>query len=396
MTERIVATVLLCVAVGATAGAERPAQEYARRVLVMLDKAQEHAAALLPPAEAAAERLAAGGSLWLGGSHQGFIIEGYYRAGGMIGAKRLEKSSDLRSGDVLLLGSLDPAHPEDVALARSVRAAGAYVIAFTPRVQPSPLAAESEACLVADAPVPSEDTLPTASVGLAANLWAFTAELVAALTRRGKMPAMFQSVGVPRGRERNEPLLGHLFHPGVEVAPQPPGVLSIRYLERVRRRFAEMAADEGRKFAEAGRLAAQARAAGHKVYAIPFGHILPYELVLPGSPKCCEVLPGQPTAEQLREKLHEGDVVLYVGYYVLQPEVRDDAKERGAQVISYVCGKPDSPADQQGAAVNIDTHWTFGDTSLNLPGYDVGILPPSGVIMASAWWMLMAEMKAGR
>ena len=396
MTPTLLTALPACVALAAGPSTPSPAQAYAQRALALLARAQADTGRLLAPAETAAERLAAAGRLWLAGSHPGFVAEGHYRAGGLIGAQRLKSPEELREGDVVLCGTLDPANEADLTLARAAGEAGACCVAFAPEAADSPLATEADACFTAAAPIPREGELPTASVGMMADLWAFTGELVAALTRRARVPAMFQSVGTPGGRERNEPLLGSMFHPGVTVPPIPPGELSATYLSRVTRRLREMADDEEPRFAEAGLLAAQALADGRTIYAVPFGHCLPHEMRLPGDPGYCEVLPGQPSAELLREKLREGDVVLYVGYYFLQPEVRDIAQERGAHVVSLVCGTPDSAAAEQGAAINIDTHWPFGDTSIDLPGYDVAILPPSGVIMASAYWMLMAELQAAR
>ena len=42
-------------------------------------------------------------------------------------------------------------------------------------------------------------------------LWSFTAELIAALTRRGIMPCVYQSVLVPGARNRNKERDGEWF-----------------------------------------------------------------------------------------------------------------------------------------------------------------------------------------
>ena len=40
----------------------------------------------------------------------------------------------------------------------------------------------------------------------------------------------------------------------------------------------------------------------------------------------------------------------------------------------------------------IDQRWELGDGQVQLPGYDIKILPPSGVIELAILWMVEAEM----
>ena len=47
-----------------------------------------------------------------------------------------------------------------------------------------------------------------------------------------------------------------------------------------------------------------------------------------------------------------------------------------------------------GADINISGCWPYGDALVQVPGYDVSILPPSGVIQSAAYWMLVAEILA--
>jgi hypothetical protein len=37
-------------------------------------------------------------------------------------------------------------------------------------------------------------------------------------------------------------------------------------------------------------------------------------------------------------------------------------------------------------------HWAMGDAVVNVPGYDIKILPPSGVIAEAVLWMTESEM----
>ena len=47
-----------------------------------------------------------------------------------------------------------------------------------------------------------------------------------------------------------------------------------------------------------------------------------------------------------------------------------------------------------GADLNLSGCWPFGDALVDVPGYDISILPPSGVVQAAAYWMLVAETAA--
>ena len=52
---------------------------------------------------------------------------------------------------------------------------------------------------------------PTDTFVNLANLWAFTGEFIAACTRHGKMPVVYQSYSLPGGRERAESLRSRRF-----------------------------------------------------------------------------------------------------------------------------------------------------------------------------------------
>jgi hypothetical protein len=46
----------------------------------------------------------------------------------------------------------------------------------------------------------------------------------------------------------------------------------------------------------------------------------------------------------------------------------------------------------------IDTQWEYGDAAVCLPGYDLKILPASGVLQSAVFWTLVAKAQdlAGR
>jgi acetyl esterase/lipase len=368
-----------------------PAGRYVGSALGLLQQIESTIGAISQAGDTIAARMVAGHSLYLGGSYEGFIVEGYYRAGGMMKAGWLKKAEDLKAGDVLLLGTVEAADPKDVALADEARKRGALVVRIGPGGRQ---ASPGEIDLTVPCKAVTADreagTLPLASVGDIMTLWALTGEIAGGCTRRGKMTPMFQSVLVPGGIERNKTHLELQWEPTCPPA-QKQGFLGRTYLARLGEYLRALQATQLGKFAEAGRLAREAKQAGHHVYVIPFGHLPPYETALAADPGVFEKLAQDTNGQSLTKVVRQGDVVLYIGYYELPPDIAKAAHDAGAKIVSFVSGKPDRPATQMGADINIVACWPFGDAAVEIPGYDVAILPPSGVMTSVAYWMLVAE-----
>ena len=388
------AGLLACAAAAEPGRDEGPAGRYADEALAGQITAKMPA--ITQTAETIAERIVAGHAVWLGGSYEGFIVEGYYRAGGMMKAGWLKKPEDLQAGDVLLLGTVEGANPQDAILTRAARARGAMVVRIGP--------GEGEGVDV-DLGVPAEGVrrpgrpphaevsryhAPLASVGDTMMLWTLTGEIVGALTRRGKMTPMFESVLVPGGKERNAEHLKLQWEPTCPPA-QKAGRLGRTYLAHVTHYLSDLRETQLPKFAEAGRMVRQAIKTGKKAYVIPFGHLPPYEVALAADPGVFAKLPANTDGKALAQVVHAGDVVLYVGYYELPEDIATAAHAAGAKVISFVSGTPEKPAEAMGADVSIKACWPFGDAAVSVEGYDVRILPPSGVMAGVGYWMVVAE-----
>jgi hypothetical protein len=92
-----------------------------------------------------------------------------------------------------------------------------------------------------------------------------------------------------------------------------------------------------------------------------------------------------------------GDVYLCNGYFLEPAEILSEV--RGAEIPSvWILGgrermqafAADAPGHKH--EIHIDAHWHFGDACVNVPGYGIPIIPPSGVIMTTTLWMLVAEV----
>lgn len=394
MTGKTCAVLLAtCFAVSASAApapppGNSPAADYSSRLLFSLSGIASDLPRITSTAEAAAERLAAGGTLWLSGSHQGLISEALGRAGGMITAKGLgDPATQLTSRDVVLVGSLAADSPADGALLEALAKSGALVILLAPKDAPG-----SSLYLSPHAPEPGSDgLLPVASPALAAVLWTLTGEIVGALTRLGKMPPMYQSIVVPGGRERNASHLELQWEPG-PVTPVAPGLLGRKYLARLTACLRRLRATQMEGFGQAGALAAEALAAGHTAWYAGVGHMPPFEVGQPGDTGLLAPLTSSIEPEPVADQIKPGDVVLYVGYYEPFGPWVETAHARGARTVTLVSGTPEHPAAEMGAELNLNACWPFGDALVDVPGYDVRILPPSGVMQSAAYWMLQAEV----
>jgi hypothetical protein len=370
--------VLACAAAD-SASDESPAGRYADEALSLAGQITAKMPAIAQAAEGIAERMAAEHTLWLGGSYEGFIVEGYYRAGGMMKAAWLRKPDELKAGDVLLLGTVEEANPQDAALTRAARERSVLVVRIGPAAHERGSAKPDVDLDVPCEGVGTPGRLPLVSAGDTMMLWALTGEIVGALTRRGKMTPMFQSVLVPGGTARNAEHLKLQWEPTCPPA-QNAGRLGRGYLSRLTRYLRELKATQLPKFAQAGALVREAIGAGRKAYVIPFGHLPPYEVNLPPDPGVFAKLPSNTDGKALAKVVREGDVVVYVGYYELPQDIVQAVHAAGAKVVSFVSGTPQRWAGATGADLSIAACWPFGDAAVEVPGYDVHILPPSGVM----------------
>jgi hypothetical protein len=300
----------------------------------------------------------------------------------MMTIKGLGSPQDLKANDVVLLGLLgDPSDQDRQVIAR-VREVGAHVVLMGPE------SAEGGGChyLPLPARVAGQDGLPTVTPLLMAQLWTFTGELVAALTRLGKMPPMYQSILVPGGKERNAGHLQYTWEPETP-APVPAMVLGRAYLARIANYLRTVRATQHDGLAQAARMAARTRAAGHTAWFACLGHLPPEIPAQPGDPGLLKPFTAL-TPDNLADQVKPGDLIIYIGYYEPYGPWVESAHAAGAKIVTIVAGTPERRAADMGADLNLSGCWPFGDTAVEIPGYDVRMLPPSGFMQAAQYFML--------
>jgi hypothetical protein len=101
----------------------------------------------------------------------------------------------------------------------------------------------------------------------------------------------------------------------------------------------------------------------------------------------------------LQGKLKKDDVWIYIGYSYYPLEELKYAAQTGTKTVSVFAPGPsvmgegtEVEIDRSFMDVYIDPYWRLGDAVVDVPGYDIKIIPPSGVVMVSCYWMLLGEI----
>jgi hypothetical protein len=330
--------------------------------------------AMQAPADLAASRLAEGGALWAAG-HPAWVSELCGRAGGIMLINNLGDKTPAE-GDVVLFARVD-----GYELSQEVLESGALIVGFGEKQDGVEIpwfpnhAAESSI----------SPTLANVIPG-----WIFSAELVAALTRLGKMPVMFETIGLPGGFPRIYKFQreGVFWHEPHDVKPIAPGVLGNRYADSVIAVLQRAEAENARKYLTAARWAAEAISSSHKVMMYSMGHFLPDEIGKSaiGSDFVSGVWNSGFTYIKPPEDAYaEGDVLIHIGYQHPPEGLLKAGRAAGARVVYLDILQHRDYVDDSGV-IWIDPMWSWPDACVTVEGYDISILPPSGIVNSAIAW----------
>ena len=377
--------------------AEAGSGHYLTRLNAAVDGIAKDLPSITRSAEAAAKRFVEekqGISVW---GDAGFVTEALGRAGGVMAVKAGSSKKDSPICEVMLLAPKEDKLAESVSAAATNRKSGGLVIGFgRADLMEQARKAGVEFDFVIDTHI-EKGKVPLDPAAQNTALWVWTGEFVSACTRLGAMPTMYQSIMVPGSRERNAALKGVTVCPG-KVEQIPPGRLGGEYIKELRDRLAFLAGVENGKILEAAKRASAARLAGKTAYGYCHGHSVMNTLGRSDNPG---MLVGM-KADWYKPKdgivLKSGDFVLMVGYdWLCQGPVWGDfaakAREAGAGVAwSFTDYKKEDVAAVAPDEIWINQHWALGDAEVAVSGYDVRILPISGVIAEAVLGMVEAEM----
>ena len=398
------------------AGAPTPAARYAAFALDLCDQTESRLSELSQLAETIADRHLAGGRIGViweppcATGPQGPQYEIRGRSGGFSALDiRLEKMLDEadRSRDTAITGWQRAPGTNDLAILKRYREKF-FVIAFGPRNLP----ALSDFVPLCDAWV--DTGLGTDDRGVvlsnggragqgnalanALNAWAFQAELVAALTRRGKMPTLMKSHMWADSKDWNDRYRGKmLFHDDLTVPPVAPGVLSRRYLDHIRGLIRIFAQTQGRPVARAADLIVAELDQGRRTVVAQEGHTTyevtgQYEDAVWAAPVVLYDTIGR--IKQYPELTPDRALVLRLGYIGLQDKLAELMRQKRQRILLITSAHDTRPEFKIPADVRVvmDTGWEFGDACVTIEGYPIRVFPPSGVMQLVAYESVNVEV----
>ena len=455
----ILAALLTATGAGIAAGAE-VASHSLRQGMARMEQAVTHAESLLPEiskaAEGAARRWTTGGDLYAAGDSCA-TDELFYRAGGLMGLRRIgpykpngndfqipwgkvaEKSVILyvmrRNADPGILLFEDLGHllakGDTVVLFGSSHwfACRRSVEALRKQVPP-------ERFFFLDTGVPQDTSFTTADgrhygdlAGMvtAIHAWTFTAELIAACTRRNKMPVILPSGAIPGYEAWEKQYRTSTFHADLTIRPIEAGVLGRQYLERLRQQLRACATSAPRLQAAARMLAEVP--ANRAVYAMVQSHLLAGETWIP------QELPNWMLVQRTWRwpraalTLEKGDGVLWLGDFDWPADEVVRAATMGnplAAVSLYGPGQspPHAPLVMSGVAhgeappqavipsrirvesppvdiagpaptnavVWIPAPWQYPDALIELDDYPLPACPSSSIVQGILLWGIIGEV----
>ena len=415
----------VCVVAAQAVGADPPLRAYLRTFRRHLDLAERDVLHVARLADASADRFIKEGRLYSCYTQPSFVHELVGRAGGLTSFGWWPRSRP--ADQVAMLMAIDSASDPPAKRAewvnKAARLTGARVVVFA---NPHDLGTVTNATAKrpfqpsdfygfidnhvpegeftfhmpgADGPVTRHARL--ASVVNLVNGWAFVGELAAACTRRGKMPNFWLSfdMDAPRGYVRAKrhavSTKTHLrqvpFHPKHHVPPVPAGVIGTRYIAYLRAcvdRLAQWPAlDEA-----VGRITAKLRE-GKKVYVFSVGHSFPHVVPLAERDGPLTVISkSHSQMEKTGSGGQAGDLLLLLCMPTYTEEFVTAALETGMDVIA-VSGSPPPLAHRGNKHLYwIAVPWPMGDGCVHIPGYDIAILPVTGVMNAVIYYAVRSQV----
>jgi len=374
-----------------------PAERYYDIVEEGVAHSRRQLPAITASAEKAAKLFVAGGDIYADGSQEQFDVEARNRAGGLMALKWLpnNQGDTPAGGDVVLYGVRGKFTEEDLKKIGRWRADGVYVVVFGTKE----LLKQGKAgprVIIDSGKMPGlrvdaggeRKLVPVDTVINTINLWVWTGELASACTRLGKMPVYYQSYSRPGGIARARKYSGKRFHDDLEIRPIAPGVLGRGYLANVSKYLAAFNRTELPKLRKAARWL---RDTESKDFAatITIGHLFPGHFQDPRAPQM-SAFHRSDIFKQGKSPYSERHFVFFCGYQSAPEEAIGPAIEQGFKLV-YVSVEDSDKAKRADNIIYLNPSWPLSDGCVSVPGYDVPILPASGVVNATIYWALLAE-----
>ena len=365
----LLVAVLLCPPLRAS---EPPAAEnYLSRLQDTITGSKSNLATITTSAARAAAEYVSGGKIWAAGRQADFIFEACGRAGGLMSIAPLGASVPARH-DIVLYAVPGASEQDDLRRLDQWREEGATVIQFS-----------SPAGVFAN-------HFPIDTVANVVDLWTWTGEFAAACTRLGQMPVLYQSYGLPGGTERGKKYQGKKFHDDMgSIKPIAPGVLGREYLDQIQRMLAKINETQMPKILQAAKWWSDVPAAS--ATTLFTGHMFPRHAQDPRALRISDfaAVPAGEDKEVL-DAGHPPRFVLCLGYQYAPQKLLDQAKTLGVKLV-YSDVQPAQPPEPATNILYLDPAWLLADGCITVTGYDISILPASGVVQAAIYWTIASE-----
>jgi hypothetical protein len=367
---------------------------YLDDLLKKLDGVEAQLPQITAAAEVVADRYIKGGNLlmpWMGGSLEQELAG---RSGGLMTVPGEATGPE----DVGIVTWDRAPGPGDLAKVQEYKKRGLYVMGFGPRGLP----ALAEHVKLADAWFDSgEETVGHSNPVINAALgWAFTGELIAALTRRGKMPVMLRAWACEDGKAWSAKYAQKKrLHDDVAISPIAPGELARKFLDRARYGLQRLENTQLPALEKIADTIAVESAAGRKTIVAYNGHmgmcfVAQYEDAnWAVAHELHEGVEGQTVP--FEKERPEGALVLRLGAFGLHDSIDALLQKKKERVMLVTSENP-----RLEWAVNkryepwIDFGMPHGDACVHIDGYPIPVLPVSGVTQTATYECINVEVQS--
>ncbi len=376
-----------------TARGSGGAAAYIPRLLHRVGQWRAALPALQTTAKQAASKVIHGGHLYVAGGQQSFVAEAVGRSGGLMLIKSYHPGTVLGPKDTVLAAAARPTPgPALTRLLLKAREAHSVVIFFTgipPANPPVRFAAVYPRSTAPGTWKSGRPSIRTTSVSNVIGMWAWTAEFITACVDDGRMPNMYQSYGRPGGRARDAKLMGAAFQQRSTVTPASAANLGQRYLTGVAVALRQVWRHDRRGLWRAARWIRAAHRSGHTIDVLYEAHMFPAEMRNgPTPPWFQSAHPPVPSGP--------GDTALVLGYQLFNEPPIDSILRGGGACILTCSVPPPASFTTNPRHIYLNPYWAVDDALLKLKGYDVKVLPISGIMQSAIYWQLVEMVETRR
>lgn len=337
-------------------------------------------------ARAAAQKAVEGGNLYIAGPQVSFLLEGLGRSGGLMMVKRLLPSTELTENDTVLAAytgsETDAGKQELIELAKTIAAAKATLVLFSSSAAELPeLAGNITKLPTSTSTIDADQRIATASVSNAVGLWVWVSQFIAGCVEAGKMPALFESHGMPGGRDRSARYRpAGPFHQTTHVTPDAASTLSTQYLDALADALSKTA-QQHQAFKRGSTMLRLAQQQNKPVQVLAIAHMFPSEMTTGPTPDW--IKHAKPDA------IDPAGVVFAIQYQSFPWKIAQQVRDAGGQIIATASHLAPAEFLDNPHCVYINPHWQVYDAAVTLEGYDVRILPISGIIQSAIYWQTL-------